>query len=78
MISFTSQIGRFSVTSLRLLGSLSSTKPNGSSLQLVYRAQGIAMPSVFLTHFTTYDLLLRRARQQNRSISEIPDYVRPL
>ncbi|VDL43849.1 unnamed protein product [Hymenolepis diminuta] len=78
MISFTSQIGRFSVTSIRLLGSLSSTKPNGSSLQLVYRAQGIAMPAVFLTHFTTYDLLLRRARQQNRSISEIPNYVRPL
>ncbi|VDO03028.1 unnamed protein product [Rodentolepis nana] len=78
MISFTSQIGRFSVSSFRLLGGLSSSKPNGSNLQLVYRAQGIAVPAAFLTHFTTYDVLLRQARRQNSSISETPDYVRPL
>nr|CDS33220.1 39S ribosomal protein L39 mitochondrial [Hymenolepis microstoma] len=78
MISSTSQIGRFSVSSFRLLGGLSSSEANGSNLQLVYRAQGIAIPAVFLTHFTTYDLLLRRARQQNMSISETPNYVRPL
>ncbi|KAM7542645.1 hypothetical protein Aperf_G00000009607 [Anoplocephala perfoliata] len=80
MITNTSLIGRFSVSSFRLLGGLSpsATKSNESPLQLVYRAQGICLPSAFLTHFTTYDVLLRRAKQHNKSAGEKPDYVKPL
>ncbi|VDD74243.1 unnamed protein product [Mesocestoides corti] len=80
LISNSSLIGRFSVVSLRLLGRLAPghVRPNDSHHQLVYRAQGVSIPTAFLTHFTTFDVLRRRAKQPNPEVAGIPDYVEPV
>ncbi|VDM20242.1 unnamed protein product [Hydatigera taeniaeformis] len=80
MIANSSLIGRFSITSLRLLGRFATehVKPDDSPHQLVFRAQGVAMPTAFLTHFTTFDVLIRRARQPNDALPNVPNYVEPL
>ncbi|KAL5960796.1 39S ribosomal protein L39 mitochondrial [Taenia solium] len=80
MIANSSLIGRFSIVSLRLLGRLAAeyVKSNDSPYQLVYRAQGVAMPTAFLAHFTTFDVLIRRAKQPNGTITNEPDHVEPL
>ncbi|KAH9281040.1 39S ribosomal protein L39, mitochondrial [Echinococcus granulosus] len=80
MIANSSLVGRFSIVSLRLLGRLAAeyVKPNDSPYQLVYRAQGVAMPTAFLAHFTTFDVLIRRAKQPNSTVADASNYVEPL
>ncbi|KAL5107595.1 39S ribosomal protein L39 mitochondrial [Taenia crassiceps] len=80
MIANSSLVGRFSIASLRLLGRLAAkfAKSDGLSYQLVYRAQGVAVPAAFLAHFSTFDVLIRRAKQPNVTVTNELDYVEPL
>nr|VZI51573.1 unnamed protein product [Spirometra erinaceieuropaei] len=74
LIASSGLIGRFSVTSMKCLGRLSSAF-GGTENHLVYRAQGIGMPTAFLTHFTTFDILMRRAREDNPEVTATPAYL---
>ncbi|VDK81243.1 unnamed protein product [Dibothriocephalus latus] len=77
LIASSGLIGRFSLTSMKCLGRLSPAfcGPAENENQMVYRAQGIGMPTAFLTHFTTFDILMRRARETNPEAPATPIYL---
>ncbi|VEL12983.1 unnamed protein product [Protopolystoma xenopodis] len=86
VISSAGLIGRFSVTSFRPLGllNLASLDPievadSGDGLvHSVYRVTGVAIPTAFTIHFTTFEVLRSRAKQHNASIPDAPTYLLPL
>lgn len=71
LIRSTGLIGRFSVSSFKLLGPLRGAQDS----TVVYRVQGVALPSCFITHFTTFERLIQWSRQPNTEVELIPDYV---
>ncbi|KAA3672063.1 large subunit ribosomal protein L39 [Paragonimus westermani] len=75
LISSSRLIGRFAVTSFRPLGWLRTSTSNSVLRPLVYRVQGIALPTVFITHFTTFERLMQWSKLPNTDVSEKPDYV---
>ncbi|CAL8077824.1 unnamed protein product [Calicophoron daubneyi] len=78
LITSTRLIGRFAVTSFTPLGWLSNHKQESSEPLLVYRVQGLAIPTAFLTHFTTFDRLMQWSREPNTEVPARPDYLTPL
>nr|CAX74177.1 putative phospholipid-transporting ATPase IF [Schistosoma japonicum]CAX74178.1 putative phospholipid-transporting ATPase IF [Schistosoma japonicum] len=72
LIRSTNLIGKISISSFYRIGRL-----RGSSSNIVYRVQGVAIPSAFLTHFTTFHRLVEWSKLPNSGIDALPDYVEP-
>ncbi|CAH8654584.1 unnamed protein product [Schistosoma intercalatum] len=73
LIRSTGLIGKISISSFSRIGHL-----RGSSSNVVYRVQGVAIPSAFLTHFTTFHRLMEWSKLPNSEVDIYPDYVEPL
>ncbi|KER33158.1 hypothetical protein T265_00860 [Opisthorchis viverrini] len=75
LISSSRLIGRFAVSSILPLGWLKDHTPESHHPILVYRAQGIALPTAFITHFTTFDRLIHWSREANTEAPKKAAYI---
>ncbi|CAH8597448.1 unnamed protein product [Schistosoma turkestanicum] len=73
LIRSTGLIGKISISSFSRIGHL-----RGSSNNIVYRVQGVAIPSAFLTHFTTFHRLIEWSKLPNPEVGIYSDYIEPV